>query len=111
METRSLELQEAAMLDGAGTAAYLRYIFIPISFPAVKTMMLFAWLGAWNGFVAPLILLSDEAKYTISLKLYSYVGSIGSGAPQWHLFAAASVVNLLIIRVIGGKRLGSLRLK
>jgi len=111
MENRSLELQEAAMLDGAGTAAYLRYIFIPISFPVVKTMMLFAWLGAWNGFVAPLILLSDEAKYPISLKLYSYVGSIGSGAPQWHLFAAASVVNLLIIRVIGGKRLGSFRLK
>ncbi|MGM0432638.1 MAG: ABC transporter permease subunit [Spirochaetota bacterium] len=106
VEKRSRVLQEAAMLDGASTAAYLRHIFLPVSFPMIKTTMIFAWLGAWNGFIAPLILLSDEAKYPISLKLYTYVGSIGSGAPQWHLFAAASVVNLLIIRAIGGRQLG-----
>jgi ABC-type glycerol-3-phosphate transport system permease component len=109
MEKRSLGLEEAAMLDGATIGQYLRHIFIPLSVPMIKTLMLYAWLGAWNGFLAPLVLLSDESRYPLSLKLYSYVGSIASGSPKWHLFAAASVVNLIIIRLLGGRYLDHFR--
>jgi multiple sugar transport system permease protein len=109
MEKRSLGLEEAAMLDGATIGQYLRHIFIPLSVPMIKTLMLYAWLGAWNGFLAPLVLLSDESRYPLSLKLYSYVGSIASGSPKWHLFAAASVLNLIIIRLLGGRYLDHFR--
>ncbi len=110
-EDHDRALKEAALLDGASTMEYLRFILMPLSLPMIKTTMLVALLGAWNGFMAPLILLFDESRYPISLKLYSYVGSIASGAPRWGLFAAAAVVNLIIIRLIGGRELDRFSLK
>ena len=98
------ELREPALLEGATASQYIRWILIPLSHPIIKTAMILAFLGAWNGFTAPLILLTDEALYPVSLKLYSYVGSIASGNPRWNLFAAASVLNLLFIRLLGGRR-------
>ncbi len=98
------ELREPALLEGATASQYIRWILIPLSRPIIKTAMILAFLGAWNGFTAPLILLTDEALYPVSLKLYSYVGSIAFGNPRWNLFAAASVLNLLFIRLLGGNR-------
>ena len=46
---------------------------------------------------APSLFLNDDAKYTIGVRLYSYVGSVASGAPKWNRFAAASIVNLLVV--------------
>lgn len=59
-----------------------------------------AFLAAWNGFLAPLIFLDDDTKYTIAIRLHSYVGSIASGAPKWNRFAAASLVNVAIVAVL-----------
>ena len=103
-EGKPKELREPALLEGASTLQYLRYILIPLSRPIVKTAMILAFLGAWNGFTAPLIFLTNEELYPVSLKLYSYVGSIGSASPKWNLFAAASVINLIFIRIVGGRR-------
>jgi multiple sugar transport system permease protein len=100
-EGKPKELREPALLEGATALQYLRYILIPLSRPIVKTAMILAFLGAWNGFTAPLIFLTNEELYPVSLKLYSYVGSIGSASPKWNLFAAASVINLIFIRLLG----------
>ena len=62
--------------------------------------MMTAFIAGWNGFQAPLLFLNDESLYPISLKLYSYVGNLGSGSPVWNLFAAASVINTLFIGII-----------
>ncbi len=100
-EDYSAEFREASLLEGASTIAYFRYVLVPLSLPIIKTSMLLAFLGAWNGFNAPLLFLSEESLYPISLKIYTYVGSIASGNPKWALFGAVSVVNLIIITLIG----------
>ena len=59
--------------------------------------MIYTFLNAWNGFLAPMIFLNDDAKYPLSVKLYTYVGKVSSGNPKWGLFSAASILNLIIV--------------
>lgn len=63
------ELEESAQMDGAGTLAILRRIFLPAVRPGIITVGLFSFLAAWNDFIAPLILLSDDRKSPLPLAI------------------------------------------
>ena len=93
-------LEEYAALEGASRSRVFFGILVPLSLPAVATCAMTAFITAWNGFLAPLLFLDDDAKYTIGIRLYSYVGSVASGNPQWNRFAAASIVNLLLVGLV-----------
>ena len=93
-------LEEAAELEGAGPAARLFRVTLPLALPAVATCAMTAFLAAWNGFLVPLLFLSDDAKYTIGIRLHAYVGSVASGSPLWNRFSAASIVNLALIGLV-----------
>ncbi|MDY7030215.1 MAG: carbohydrate ABC transporter permease, partial [Spirochaetota bacterium] len=95
-------LREAAVLEGAGPFYYLRKILLPLSRPVVLTAMIVAFLGAWNGFLPALLFIRDDWKYTIGVKIYTFVGSIASGSPRWSIFAATSVINLLFLVILFG---------
>ncbi|MFW5711035.1 MAG: ABC transporter permease subunit [Spirochaetota bacterium] len=90
-------LREAALLEGAGSIYYLRKVLMPLSRPVLFATMIVAFLGAWNGFLPALLFIRDDWKYTIGVKIYTFVGSIASGSPQWSVFAATSVINMLIL--------------
>ena len=92
--------RELALTEGAGAGRYLVKVIFPLSTPVLITSVMTAVIGAWNAFMAPLLFLNDDRMYTISVKLYSFVGSIASGSPEWNIFAAASVINCLIIALI-----------
>jgi len=92
-----LSLREAALLEGAGPLYYLRKVLMPLSRPVLGATMIVAFLGAWNGFLPALLFIRDDWKYTIGVKIYTFVGSIASGSPQWSVFAATSVVNMLFL--------------
>ena len=81
-------------------SAYMVRILFPLSLPVVTTAVMVAFLNAWNGFLVPLLFLNDDSRYTISIKLYSLIGSIASGNPKWNLFAAASIVNVTLLSLI-----------
>ncbi|MGQ9554100.1 MAG: carbohydrate ABC transporter permease [Anaerolineae bacterium] len=69
------DLSEMAEMDGAGDLRVFWDMIMPLSKPALATVAVFTFLGNWNDFLWPLIVLgSDESKYTLSLGLYSYVG-------------------------------------
>ena len=93
-------LREAALLEGAGPVYYLRKVLMPLSRPVLFATMIVAFLGAWNGFLPALLFIRDDWKYTIGVKIYTFVGSIASGSPQWSVFAASSVINLLILLLL-----------
>ena len=93
-------LEEYADLEGASRPRVFFSILVPLSLPALATCAMTAFISAWNGFLAPLLFLDDDAKYTIGIRLFSYVGSVASGNPQWNRFAAASIVNLLIVGIV-----------
>jgi multiple sugar transport system permease protein len=63
------ELLEAARVDGAGEATILRRIVLPTLKPVVITLALFVFLGSWNDFMWPLIVLADQHLYTLPVAL------------------------------------------
>jgi multiple sugar transport system permease protein len=65
------ELEESALVDGAGSFAVLRRIFLPAVRPGVITVGLFAFLAAWNDFVTPLILISSDKQSPLPLAIAS----------------------------------------
>ncbi len=63
------ELEESAMVDGAGTLSVLRTILLPAVKPGIITVGLFAFLAAWNDFIAPLILMNDSSNWPLPLAM------------------------------------------
>jgi multiple sugar transport system permease protein len=61
------DLDESAWMDGAGHLIIFSHIIFPITRPSVIVVGLFSFLNTWNDFLAPLVYLNDEAKYTLRL--------------------------------------------
>jgi multiple sugar transport system permease protein len=78
------ELEESALIDGCGTFGVLRRVMVPAVAPGLITVGLFAFLAAWNEFFAPLIMLTDPAKQTLSVAVANLrqqtMGAIDYGA-------------------------------
>jgi multiple sugar transport system permease protein len=89
------ELTDAATIDGATDWDIYRRIILPLSKPVLATVGLFAFLGAWNDYIGPLIYLADESKYTLSLGLASFSSQYGSYPGM--LMAVTTVMTVPII--------------
>ena len=63
------EMLEAARIDGASEGQILRRIVLPILTPIIVTLALFVFLGSWNDFMWPLIILVDQNLYTLPVAL------------------------------------------
>jgi multiple sugar transport system permease protein len=95
------DLDEAAMIDGAGTFRILWQILIPLSKPAVATVVLFSFLFHWNDFFRPLIYLNTTSNYTLALGLRFFQTNVQTGGePKQHLLMAASVMMTLPVIVL-----------
>jgi multiple sugar transport system permease protein len=80
------ELEDSAMVDGAGTFDVLRRIMLPAVRPGIITVGLFAFLASWNEYFAPLVLISDPAKDPLPLAIailrQQTMGTIDYGATE-----------------------------
>ena len=63
------ELIEAARIDGAGELRIFFQIVLPMLKPVLVTLAIFTFMGAWNDFMWPLIVLTDQAHYTLPVAL------------------------------------------
>jgi multiple sugar transport system permease protein len=64
-------LLEAARLDGAGELRIFRSIVLPLLAPILVTLALFSFLGSWNDFMWPLIVMTDKDMYTLPVAIAS----------------------------------------
>jgi ABC-type glycerol-3-phosphate transport system permease component len=90
------ELEEAARLDGASTLGILWHIIVPLSKPALATVVVLAFIGNWNNFLGPLIYLRDSDLHTLAIAVQRFRGSYGN--LYYHYMMAVSV--LVVIPVI-----------
>jgi multiple sugar transport system permease protein len=74
-------LDESAEIDGANQWQRLLYIIVPLARPGIVSVILLVFLGSWNDFLNPLILLSDPNKFTIMIGLNTYIGM--GGTIEW----------------------------
>jgi multiple sugar transport system permease protein len=70
------ELDEAALLDGCGSFTALIRVLLPAVKPGLITVGLFAFLAAWNDFLAPLILLNDSNTFTLPVAIVNLRGQV-----------------------------------
>ena len=72
------ELFEAAVLDGCSKFKYLIQVMLPLSKPALVTVMLFKFIGSWNSFLWVLIMTNTPTMRTIPVGLTYFVSDVGS---------------------------------
>jgi multiple sugar transport system permease protein len=81
-----IEIEEAARVDGASVLTVLTRVMMPLVAPGVITVAIFAFLAAWNEFLAALIFLTDQDKYTLPVLIVAVrsgrYGSIDWGSVQ-----------------------------
>ncbi len=65
--TFQMELVESARIDGAGEFSTFNRIILPVISPSLASMAIFAFVGSWNNFITPYILISDKQKYTLTM--------------------------------------------
>ncbi|PYE24020.1 carbohydrate ABC transporter membrane protein 2 (CUT1 family) [Rhizobium sp. PP-F2F-G38] len=87
-------LIEAARIDGASQWTILRRIMLPIALPGVATIAMFAFLNSWNEFLAALIFLSDQNKFTLPIMLVNVSSGI-YGIIDWGALQAGVTVTMV----------------
>jgi len=91
------ELEEAAALDGLGYLATFFYIVLPLARPALAAQAIFIFLGSWNNFLTPLMIISTPEMFTLPLGLNTFKGQYIS---YWNYIMAASMVFTLPALII-----------
>jgi ABC-type glycerol-3-phosphate transport system permease component len=87
------DLDEAAIVDGAGYPRILISILMPLMKPALATVAVINFIAAWNDFLGPLIYLNSPETFTLALGLrYFNVSPAQPGVPQNHLLMASVVM-------------------
>lgn len=91
------ELYDAARIDGAGHMRFLIQIVLPLSKAAVMTVLIFAFIGAWNAFMWPLLVTTRETWRPLMVGLWNFVTEAG---PQTHLLMAGAVITIIPILIL-----------
>ena len=91
------ELEDAAALDGAGVLQTIFRVILPVSIPALVTVVIFQIQATWNDFLGPLLYLSREPLYTIQLGLQYFLGENGGA---WNWLMAVSTVSIVPIMLM-----------
>ncbi|MEA1885171.1 MAG: ABC transporter permease subunit [Thermotogota bacterium] len=86
-----------AKIEGASTLTTFLKVIFPQILPVSLIVFIKVMIDGWSSFTAPLIFISSQDKYPVSLRLYTYAGKDAMMYPQWGKFAAGSLISLLIL--------------
>jgi multiple sugar transport system permease protein len=89
------ELEEAAMIDGANSRQILLRIFIPAAVPAIVTVALFAFITSWNEFLAALVMMNTDDKFTLPLILSAARTETSLGGTDWGMLQAGVTISIV----------------
>jgi len=95
MRTLPRQLDEAALIDGAGFARIYWSILLPLCRPALTTLTIFSAIEHWNDFLGPLVYLNSPEKFTVALGLNAFQAVSDMKYPQEYLLMAASVMTIV----------------
>ena len=93
MRTLPKELEEAARIDGLNRYQTWWYIILPQVKPVLAAVAVMTFMGAWNEFMGPLIMLRDQNRFPLSLGLFGM--SIDNGGGAWQMLMAGNLLMTL----------------
>jgi multiple sugar transport system permease protein len=91
------ELEEAAALDGLDRFKTFWYIVLPLAKPALAAQAIFVFMGSWNNFLLPVVILFEPEMFTLPLGLNTFKGQYIS---YWNYIMAASMVFTLPVLLL-----------
>lgn len=97
VESVPKELDEAATIDGAGHLRIFVTIILPLIKPALATVAVFAFMGSWNSFLWPLVVIRSPEFMTLPLGLATLQGQFTT---EWDVVMAGSVFSILPIAIL-----------
>jgi len=96
-DTIPVELEEAAIMDGASRWVIFTRIVLPLARPALVVTALFSFMTAWNEFILAATFMSDERAFTLPVVMQAYVGDFGT---EWGRFAAGAIIVSLPVMLL-----------
>lgn len=94
-----IELEEAALVDGAGTLGTLWRVLRPLVLPGVATTFLYGFLFSWTEFLGALTFLTTDSKYTLPVTLLN-IETGTYGAVNFGYLVAGSVVSMIPVVIL-----------
>lgn len=91
------DLEEAALLDGAGHFTIYSRIVLPLARPALAALVIFAFLGSWNNFLWPLVVVDTESLKTLPLGIIEFEGEY---TVRWNLLMAGASLSLIPVLAV-----------
>ncbi|MDG2990848.1 carbohydrate ABC transporter permease [Candidatus Synechococcus calcipolaris G9] len=91
------ELEEAARLDGCSELGIWWCVMLPAVRPALVTLAIFVFIGAWSDFLWPLIVLDRPELYTLPIGVATLAGMFSL---DWRLIAAGSVISIVPVLLV-----------
>lgn len=89
------ELEEAAVVDGGNSWQVLIRIFLPAVVPAIVTVALFAFVMSWNEFLGALVMMNNDASYTLPVILALSRTQTSLGGTDWGMLQAGVTIAIL----------------
>ncbi len=117
LDTIPKELEEAAIIDGAGPNQVFLRIILPLSVPALAVTAFLGFIAGWTEFALSWQFLTDPSDFTLAMALWNMTGQYAGSVP-WSNFAAMSVlvtfpVALVYLSlqkyIVGGLTIGSVK--
>lgn len=97
MKSIPYELEEAAKIDGCTQVGIFTRIILPLLKPIASTVFILNFLGTWNDFLAPFIILTDNSKKTLPLMTYMFTGQYFT---DYALVLAGLILTMLPILIV-----------
>ena len=91
------DIEEAALIDGCNRVQTMTRIMLPIAVPGLVTVMIYAFIFAWNEFLFALTFISSQSKMPLTIALYNFVGQYNT---QWQYLTMAAFLALIPVLVL-----------
>jgi raffinose/stachyose/melibiose transport system permease protein len=105
MRTIPAELEDAAVIDGCSRFGFFWRILVPLSRPALTTVAILSFVGSWNAFLLPLLVLGDPNGWTLPLGVANYSTQYTQDTARILAFTALSMLPALGFFVLAERRI------
>lgn len=100
MRDLPIEVEEAAIVDGASPWVIITQVFLPLMWPALVTTGLLAFIGAWNEFLFALTFTSSETTRTVPVAIALLSGASEQEVPWGNIMAASVIVTVPLVILV-----------
>jgi raffinose/stachyose/melibiose transport system permease protein len=99
------ELEDAAAIDGCSTFGFFWRVLLPLARPALATVAVLAVVSSWNQFLLPLVILSDQANWTLPLGVTNFSTQYSSDTARILAYTTLSLIPALLFYLVAERQL------